>query len=51
MVPSITINPSASASVIDEVDFADPSNKLSSAAVEETAVPPICTDVALIVAT
>ena len=46
VVPSITINPSASASVIDEVDFAEPSSKLSSAAVEPIAVPPISNAVA-----
>jgi hypothetical protein len=41
VVPSITIIASASATVIDDVDFAEPSNKLSSAAVDPTLVPPI----------
>ena len=39
VVPSITIIASESANVIEDVDLAEPSNKLSSAAVEPTAVP------------
>ena len=39
VVPSITINASALAIVIEDVDTAEPSNKLSSPAVEVTAVP------------
>ena len=40
VVPSITTKASASAIVIDDVDFADPSRRFSSAAVEPTAVLP-----------
>ena len=42
LVPSITIKASESAIVMDEVDFAEPSNLLSSAAVAPMAVPPNC---------
>ena len=41
VVPSITINASESAMVIEEVDLAEPSKRFNSAAVEPTLVPPI----------
>ena len=46
VVPSITIKASESANVIEDVDLAEPSNRLSSAAVEPIFVPPISNVVA-----
>ena len=42
VVPSITMKASESAIVIEDVDFAEPSSLLSSAAVAPMAVPPNC---------